>query len=219
VGARYHGISVHNRVATRLRDDTACRTHVGRLGDQTWDAPVLGPGCRIEVDGPTMEAVVAALHSSRRPVEIGRARIDRQIREFALEHAAGSLGDEAYLARLRALREQRDAIVERSAPGLPGHRAVEWLRALGDSIQTADVPKEKADLMHSIYDRIVVRGPEFVGARLTPEAYSLGLALALPEKVVLARPTGVKPTRTHSGLKSIPIEGAHDWEVATMSSA
>lgn len=32
---------------------------------------------------------------------------------------------------------------------------------------------------------------------------------------VLARPTGVKPTRTHPGLKSIPIEGADDWEVAT----
>jgi hypothetical protein len=36
---------------------------------------------------------------------------------------------------------------------------------------------------------------------------------------VLARPTGVNPTRTHSGLKSIPIEGADDWEVATMHSA
>ena len=39
------------------------------------------------------------------------------------------------------------------------------------------------------------------------------------QKWVLARPTGVKPTRTHSGLKSIPIEGADDWEVATMHSA
>jgi len=33
-------------------------------------------------------------------------------------------------------------------------RAVEWLRALGESFQTADVPKEKADLMHAIYERI-----------------------------------------------------------------
>jgi hypothetical protein len=46
------------------------------------------------------------------------------------------------------------------------------------------------------HDLIVVRGPDFVGARLTPEAYSLGLAIALPERVqpaqewVLARPTG-----------------------------
>ena len=57
------------------------------------------------------------------------------------------------------LREQRDAIVERTAAGLPGHRAVEWLRALGESLQTADVPNDKADLMHAIYERITVAGP------------------------------------------------------------
>ena len=66
-----------------------------------------------------------------------------QIRELALEHAGGLLGDDTYLTRLKALRDQRDAIVERTAPGLPGHRAVEWLRALGESFQAADVPKEK----------------------------------------------------------------------------
>ncbi|MCJ7709506.1 MAG: hypothetical protein MUQ32_01620, partial [Chloroflexi bacterium] len=76
--------------------------------------------------------------------------------------AAGGLGDDTYLARLKALREQRDAVVERTAPGLPGQRAVEWLRALGESVQSADVPKEKADLMHAIYDRITVAGPEIV---------------------------------------------------------
>jgi hypothetical protein len=35
---------------------------------------------------------------------------------------------------------------------------------------------------------------------------------------VLARPTGFEPTRTHS-RKAIPIEGADDWEVATIYSA
>ena len=64
----------------------------------------------------------------RSRVEIDRARIERQIRELALEHAGGRLGDDTYLARLEALREQRDALVERTAAGLPGHRAVEWLR-------------------------------------------------------------------------------------------
>ena len=59
------------------------------------------------------------------------------------------------------LRDQRDAIVERTAPGLPGQRAVEWLRALGESFQAADVPKEK-ELMHAIYERITVAGPEIV---------------------------------------------------------
>jgi hypothetical protein len=55
--------------------------------------------------------------------------------------------------------------------------------------------------------------------RLTPSAYAHGFALALPEKVAVARPTGFELTPTHSGLKSIPIEGADDWGVATMSSA
>ena len=66
-----------------------------------------------------MTSVVAALGSSRQPVAIDRARIDRQMRELALEHAAGSMGDEAYLARLKVLRQQRDAVTERTAAGLP----------------------------------------------------------------------------------------------------
>ena len=38
------------------------------------------------------------------------------------------------------------------------------------------------DLMHAIYDRIRVAGPEIVGVRLTQAAYAHGLALALPER-------------------------------------
>jgi hypothetical protein len=58
---------------------------------------------------------------------------------------------------------------------------------------------EKADLMHAIYDRITVAGPEIVGVRLTQAAYAHGLALALPEKVELARPTGFEPATFGSG--------------------
>jgi hypothetical protein len=65
----------------------------------------------------------------------------------------------------------------------------------------------------------VVKGAEFVEIRLTPEAYIHGFATALSGEVEMARPTGVKPTRTHSGLKSIPIDGSDDWEAATMHSA
>jgi hypothetical protein len=46
----------------------------------------------------------------------------------ALEHAAGGLGDDTYLTRLRALRQQRDAIADSTSPGLPSKPAVEWLR-------------------------------------------------------------------------------------------
>ena len=133
------------------------------------------------------------------------------MRELALEHAAGSLGDEAYLARLKSLRQQRDAVTARTAAGLPGHRAVERLRALGESLQTAGVPKEKADLMHAICERITVAGPEIMGVRLTAAAYAHGFALALPEEVVLARPTGVgRALATYEIL----IEGRDEWLAA-----
>ena len=54
--------------------------------------------------------------------------------------------------------------------------------------------------MHAIYERITVAGPEIVGVRLTAAAYAHGLALALPTKVVMARPTGVR--------RAIPIAQA-----------
>jgi hypothetical protein len=127
------------------------------------------------------------------------ARIDRQMREFALEHAAGAMGDEAYLARLKVLRQQREVVLERTTPALPGQRAVEWLRALGESLTYAERSKKKADLMHAIYERITVAGPEIVGVRLTQAAYAHGLALALPEKVEMARPTGFEPATFGSG--------------------
>jgi hypothetical protein len=96
-----------------------------------------------------------------------------------------------------ALR-QRDAIVERTAPGLHGHRAVEWLRALGESLQAADVSKEREELIDAIYERITVAGPR--DRRCPAEAvYAHGLALPLPENVGLARPTGFEPATFGSG--------------------
>ena len=56
----------------------------------------------------------------------------------------------------------------------------------------------------------MVAGPEIVSARLTPEAYSHGMALALPQ-VVMARPTGVgRALATYD----IPIEGRDEWLAA-----
>jgi len=75
------------------------------------------------------------------------------------------------------------------------------------------------DLMHAIYDRITVAGPVIVGVRLTQAAYAHGLALALPEKVEMARPTGVRRAHAHLGFRQILIDGAEEWKAAVRTSA
>ena len=121
------------------------------------------------------------------------------MRELALDHVGGGISDETYLARLKRLRESLAEVEEAAQVGVPADRAVEWLRALADTWQQVDVPEARGDLLHAIYERIVVAGREFVSAQLTPAAYAHGLALALPEIVAMARPTGFEPATFGSG--------------------
>ena len=86
------------------------------------------------------------------------------------------------------------------------------LRAIGESLQAPEKSKEKADVLHAIYDRITVAGPEIVGVRLTQAAYAHGLAMALPEKVELARPTGFE--RVDATNIRIPTESADNRSIA-----
>ena len=139
-------------------------------------------------------------------------------RELALDHAADRLDDKAYLAQIAVLRHGATEIDSGKRPGagIAPDKVFAGLRALPETLARA-TPRGRAELLHSISERIVVRGPEFVGDRLTPEAYSLGLALALPERVqpaqewVLARPTGVgRALATYE----IPIEGRDEWVAA-----
>ena len=160
-----------------------------RLGDEVWEEPILAQVEGVELDDDTIGAVVASLGSGPRPVALDQARIDRQIRELALEHAAGRLEDATYLDRLHELRDTKDNLERTSADGISPERAVAWLRALSETWRAAEVPAERADLLHAVYDRITVAGRRIVSVRLTPSAYAHGFALALPEKVVLARPT------------------------------
>jgi hypothetical protein len=93
---------------------------------------------------------------------------------------------------------------------LTAKRAVQWLRVLAETWVNADVPEARADLLHAIYDRILVKGRSIVAARLTPAAYSNGLALALPQ-VVMARPEGDGHALT---TYRMPIEGREEWLAA-----
>jgi len=78
------------------------------------------------------------------------------------------------------------------------------------------MPAEKADLLRAIYERVVVAGPEIIGVRPTQVAYAHGLALALPEKAVMARPTGVGRAIT---TYNMPIEGRGEWLTAARRQA
>ena len=101
-----------------------------RLGDEIWEEPILAQVAGIDARRRHDRAVVAVLGSTRRPVEMDRARIDRRIRELALEHAAGRLEDAAYLERLQALREARTTRRADGGSGSRRERAIEWLRAI-----------------------------------------------------------------------------------------
>jgi pimeloyl-ACP methyl ester carboxylesterase len=87
---------------------------------------------------------------------------------------------------------------------------------IGEALGRADA-RFAQDWWHwFFYDRIMVAGPEIVGVRLTQAAYAHGLALALPEKVAMARPTDVgRALATYE----IPIEGRDEWLAAAGLSA
>ncbi len=104
-----------------------------------------------------------------------------------------------YLARLRGLREAKETLERTTTEGISAERAVAWLETLSATWRKADVPEAKAELLHAIYERIVVTGRTIVWMRLAPSAYAYGLALALPGKVVMARPTGFEPATFGSG--------------------
>jgi len=66
-------------------------------------------------------------------------------------------------------------------------------------------------VLHAIFERIVVTGRTIVSIRLTPSAYAHGLAVAMPDKVALARPTGVgRALSTYD----VQIEGRDEWVAA-----
>jgi DNA invertase Pin-like site-specific DNA recombinase len=164
----------------------------GRLGDETWETPILAQLAGLQLDAATIAQVVAALASAERPVSLDRARVERQLRDLALENVADRLSDAAYLEQKAGLRRQLADLDARTERGVSAERAVAWLQVLGDTLGRVSGLQEQADLVHAIYERIVVAGPRIVSVRLTPAANAHGLALALPE-VVMARPAGFEP--------------------------
>ena len=181
-----------------------------RIAATTWEVPILAQLGSLRVDHAMRAQITAVLSAGDRPLTMDRARLERQMRELALEHAAARLDDEEYLARMARLRGELEIVGVQPARDLPARRATEWLDALAETWQKTELVEEKSDVIHAIYERIVIEGPRFVGLRLTPAAYRHGMALALPE-AVMARPTGVGRALTAYRML---IEGRHEWLAA-----
>jgi hypothetical protein len=188
------------RVAKLHTDPCAAWGTKARIAASTWEVPILAQLGSLRLDASTRAEIVAVLSAGERPVAMDRARLERQMRELALEHAAARIDDAAYLARMADLRERLEDIGTKQAHDLPAQRALEWLDALAETWQQTDLVEEKSDVIHAVYERIVIEGPRFVGLRLTPAAYRHGLALALPD-AVMARPTGLEPATFGSGTQ------------------
>lgn len=135
---------------------------------------IIGQVTGVRVDESTVERIVRVLSTPEsRPIDVNRARLERMKRELALDHAVGRIDDKTYLAQIGVLREEATRIDSGELPStrVAPDRVVAKLRALPKTWAEA-TPAGRAELLHSIYERIVVRGPEFVSARLTPEAGS-----------------------------------------------
>jgi hypothetical protein len=85
--------------------------------------------------------VVAALSSPERPVGLDRARIERQMRNLALDHVAERIDDSGYLERLGQLRVDLATVDVTPRGDLPAKRAVEWLQVLADTWSRPTFPR------------------------------------------------------------------------------
>ena len=183
---------------------------------ETWLLPLEAQIAGLRLDDEVATAIADAL-SNPEPivVPIERGRIEHHRRQLALDVAAGKIGERAFLTALRRLSEEEARM---DAGGLSrrdvdADKAIAYIRNFASSWAKAK-PTTKATMVQTLYEEIVVRGSEFVSVRLTPQAYAHGLALALPEEVVvramltrgrprkswaLARPTGFEPATFGSG--------------------
>ena len=165
---------------------------------RVWEPWVFAQLVGARTDEATIaRAIAVASEPAVRPDTTTRARIERQMRDLALDVAAGRIDDATYLSRVAVLRASASQIdVGGGSPAdVTPDRIRHYLTTLPDLWRWAD-DAHRAELIAGVYERITVSGGDFVRARLTPDAYSHGLALALPEHVwcsELARPAGFEP--------------------------
>ena len=93
----------------------------------------------LKLDEATISEVAAALGTNRQPARLDRSRLNRRIRDLALEHAAELISDQAYLERVARLRDAEAVLDEPSQAGVTSETAIAWLRELGATWQTSEL--------------------------------------------------------------------------------
>ena len=131
--------------------------------------------------------------SSTGSTELLRRQLERELSARASAHASRRISTEAYLAEHARLSGAIDALKDTpDGVQMDPDRAIAWLRDLRSAWRAAD-EASRAQLVAAIFRRLTVARERFVEMELTPEARAHGLALALPEVVVLARQAGFEP--------------------------
>jgi DNA invertase Pin-like site-specific DNA recombinase len=160
--------------------------------------------------GPAAIARIRRVVEARvaRPIDTTRARLERAIRDLALEHAGERLSDDVYLTGVRRLRAELE---QARTPRRSEVGADEAIAAVADlaGLWIEATPEERARLVHAVYARIDVVGRSFAGVELTPWAYDIGLDQAMPELVgVDWRPRQAPGPHVHT--VRVPIYGRRE---------
>ena len=204
----------HCRVRRRYRHERACEAWSGatiRVASR-FEAPISAQVEQLRVDARVIGNIAALARTTvARPdaSSLRRRQFERDLDELARRHARRQLTTEAYLAEHARLTELLDAVHEpaAAAPVVDPERAVAWLRDMRRLWRSMD-DAGRRELAHAIYDRITVTSEGVVSVEPTPEALRHGIAFALPEVVLMARPERFElPAST----VRIEVVGRREW--------
>jgi DNA invertase Pin-like site-specific DNA recombinase len=184
------------------------------------DGAIEGQISGLRLDVGTL-ARIRSLATAPAPVDtrIRKAQLEAELRRKATDHAARRLTTEAYLAEHTRITAEIDGLAS-VAPGGPVADADDVVRRLQELEVTwkkagrSDGLAARAAVVASIYRRITVVDGAITEVDLTDDAKRLGLVLALPETVAMARPARGRLAKT---TVTIPIVGRREWLRASRS--
>lgn len=142
-------------------------------------------------------------------VSLRRRQLERELDDLARRHARRAIATDAYLVEHVRLTGLLDSVHEPAAeaPVVAPDRAAAWLRDTRRLWRAMD-DEGRRDLARTIYDRITVTSERVVSVEPTRDALRHGIAFALPEVVLMARPEGFEPP---SSRVAIEVVGRREW--------